>query len=108
MIYRTLGSTGERVSAVGVGGWHLSIPQVDEKLSLRIVRTAIDRGINFMDNCWDYNDGESERRMGKALGEGYQLEFIPNRFFIHNENLDFFIAAKNYRSEAEIRRCASD
>jgi aryl-alcohol dehydrogenase-like predicted oxidoreductase len=47
MIYKTLGSTGEKVSAVGVGGWHLSIPQVDEKLSLRIVRTAIDRGITL-------------------------------------------------------------
>ncbi len=72
MIYRTLGSTGEKVSAIGVGGWHLSLKHVDEKLSLRIVRTAIDRGVNFMDNCWDYNDGESERRMGKALGDGYR------------------------------------
>jgi aryl-alcohol dehydrogenase-like predicted oxidoreductase len=72
MIYRTLGSTGERVSAIGVGGWHLSAPKVDEALSLRIVRTAIDRGINFMDNCWDYGDGESERRMGKALADGYR------------------------------------
>ena len=72
MIYRTLGSTGEKVSAVGVGGWHLALKHVDEQLSLRIVRTAIDRGINFMDNSWDYNEGESERRMGKALGDGYR------------------------------------
>jgi aryl-alcohol dehydrogenase-like predicted oxidoreductase len=72
MIYRTLGSTGEKVSAIGVGGWHLSLPHVSEELSLRIVRTAIDRGINFMDNSWDYADGESERRMGKALGDGYR------------------------------------
>ena len=72
MIYRTLGSTGEKVSAIGVGGWHLSLKHVDEELSLRIVRTAIDRGINFMDNCWDYNEGESERRMGKALLDGYR------------------------------------
>ena len=70
--YRTLGSTGEQVSCIGVGGWHLGLNQVDEELSLRIVRTAIDRGINFMDNSWDYNDGESERRMGKALGHGYR------------------------------------
>jgi aryl-alcohol dehydrogenase-like predicted oxidoreductase len=74
MIYRTLGSTGEEVSAIGVGGWHLSLKHVDEKLSVRIVRTAIDRGVNFMDNCWDYNDGESERRMGKALGDGYRAK----------------------------------
>ncbi|MDT5060968.1 MAG: hypothetical protein QOH63_1427 [Acidobacteriota bacterium] len=72
MPYRTLGTTGERVSCIGLGGWHLSIKQVDEDLSQRIVRTAIDRGINFMDNSWDYNDGESERRMGKALLDGYR------------------------------------
>src|SRR5204862_3072905 len=56
----------------GVGGWHLGLKHVDEDLSLRIVRTAIDRGVNFMDNSWDYNDGESERRMGKALADGYR------------------------------------
>ncbi len=72
MIYRTLGNTGEKVSAIGVGGWHLSLKQVDEPLSLRIVRTAIDRGITFLDNSWDYNAGESERRMGKALRDGYR------------------------------------
>src|SRR5215831_20983941 len=72
MIYRTLGSTGEKVSVIGVGGWHLALKHVDEQLSARIVRTAIDRGINFMDNSWDYNEGESERRMGKALGDGYR------------------------------------
>ncbi|ATB44359.1 oxidoreductase [Cystobacter fuscus] len=72
MTYRTLGRTGERVSAIGLGGWHLGLPQVDEKLALRIVRAAIDRGINFMDNCWDYNEGLSELRMGKALQEGYR------------------------------------
>jgi aryl-alcohol dehydrogenase-like predicted oxidoreductase len=72
MPYRTLGSTGERVSSIGLGGWHLSLKHVDEDLSQRIVRNAIDRGINFMDNSWDYNDGESERRMGKALRDGYR------------------------------------
>jgi aryl-alcohol dehydrogenase-like predicted oxidoreductase len=72
MIYRTLGSTGEKVSAIGVGGWHLSLKHVDEQLAFRIVRAAVDRGINFLDNSWDYNDGESERRMGKALRDGYR------------------------------------
>ena len=72
MIYRTLGSTGEKVSAIGVGGWHLGLKHVDEKLAIRIVREAIDRGINFLDNCWDYNEGESETRMGKALRDGYR------------------------------------
>src|SRR2546426_3990897 len=72
MIYRTLGSTGEKVSAIGVGGWHLGLKQVDEQLAIRIVRSAIDRGINFLDNCWDYNEGVSEERMGKALRQGYR------------------------------------
>jgi aryl-alcohol dehydrogenase-like predicted oxidoreductase len=72
MLYRVLGSTGEKVSAIGLGGWHLGLPSVDEPLSLRIIRSAIDRGINFLDNCWDYNDGASEIRMGKALREGYR------------------------------------
>ena len=67
MIYRNLGSTGEKVSAIGIGGWHLGIKNVDESLAIRIVRTAIDRGINFLDNSWDYNEGASETRMGKAL-----------------------------------------
>ncbi|HKC82233.1 MAG TPA: aldo/keto reductase, partial [Gemmatimonadaceae bacterium] len=70
--YRVLGSTGERVSPIGIGGWHLGLPNVDEQLSLRIVRTAIDRGVNFMDNSWDYNGGASEIRLGKALRDGYR------------------------------------
>lgn len=72
MIYRELGRTGENVSAIGIGGWHLGSKNVDEALAIRIVRTAIDGGINFLDNCWDYNDGASEVRMGKALREGYR------------------------------------
>ena len=69
---RALGRTGETVSAIGLGGWHLALPHVDEPLSLRIVRSAIDNGITFMDNSWDYNDGQSELRMGKALRDGYR------------------------------------
>jgi predicted aldo/keto reductase-like oxidoreductase len=72
MLYRTLGRTGERVSAIGLGGWHLGLKTVDDALSLRIVRTAVDRGITFLDNSWDYNDGTSEVRMGKALRDGYR------------------------------------
>jgi aryl-alcohol dehydrogenase-like predicted oxidoreductase len=60
------------VSAIGVGGSHLGLPHVTEKLSIRIVRHAIDSGINFLDNSWDYNDGKSENRMGKALRDGYR------------------------------------
>lgn len=72
MLYRELGNTGEKVSAIGLGGWHIGLKQVDEPLAIQIVRTAINRGITFMDNCWDYNDGVSEIRMGKALRDGYR------------------------------------
>jgi len=72
MQYRVLGSTGEKVSVIGLGGWHLGLKHVDEQLSVRIIRSAIDRGITFMDNSWDYNDGASEKRMGKALRGGYR------------------------------------
>ena len=72
MPMRTLGHTGVEVSLIGLGGWHLGFDYIDEKLSTRIIRTAIDNGINFMDNCWDYNEGASEIRMGKALQDGYR------------------------------------
>jgi len=71
MVYRTLGRTGEKVSAIGLGGYHIGI-QRDEAESIKLVRAAIDGGITFMDNCWDYNAGRSEERMGKALQDGYR------------------------------------
>ena len=71
MIYRTLGRTGERVSVIGLGGFHLGKIK-EEAESIKLIRTAIDRGINFMDNSWDYHDGRSERWMGKALKGGYR------------------------------------
>lgn len=67
MQYRPLGRTGEQVSVIGLGGWHLALKNVSEPTAERIVHGAVDRGITFMDNSWDYNDGESERRMGRAL-----------------------------------------
>src|SRR3954469_4913267 len=72
MIFRTLGRTGERVSAIGMGGFHIGQPKLSDDDSIRLVRAAIDGGINFMDNSWDYNKGQSEVRMGKALKDGYR------------------------------------
>jgi aryl-alcohol dehydrogenase-like predicted oxidoreductase len=72
MPMRTLGRTGVQVSLIGLGGWHLGFKYIDDELAMRIIRTAIDNGINFMDNCWDYNEGASEIRMGKALQDGYR------------------------------------
>ncbi|MHC5731033.1 MAG: aldo/keto reductase, partial [Nostoc sp.] len=71
MLYRTLGRTGEKVSIIGVGGSHIG-QQKDEQESIKIIRSAIDRGIAFMDNSWDYNNGVSEIRMGQALRNGYR------------------------------------
>ena len=80
MIYRTLGKTGERVSAIGLGGAHIGRAASPE-LATSIIRTAIDRGITFMDNCWDYANGEAERRMGVALRDGYrQKVFLMTKF----------------------------
>ncbi len=70
--HRILGRTGARVSALGLGGWHLGFPSLSADESVRIIRTAIDRGITFLDNSWDYFEGSSEERMGKALADGYR------------------------------------
>jgi predicted aldo/keto reductase-like oxidoreductase len=72
MIYRRLGRTGEHVSALGLGGYHIGRSSLAEQDSIQLLRQAVDRGITFMDNCWDYNDGVSEVRMGKALAGGYR------------------------------------
>ena len=71
MLYRELGTTGERVSVIGMGGYHLG-HQKDPQESIRLIRAGIDRGITFLDNSWDYNDGLSEVRMGHALRDGYR------------------------------------
>ncbi len=71
MTYRLLGRTGEKVSAIGLGGAHVGVPR-DENDAVRLIRSAIDQGITFLDNCWDYGNGACEIRMGKALRDGYR------------------------------------
>ncbi len=72
MLYRELGTTGEIVSAIGMGGFHLGKPFQTTEDSVQLIRSGIDAGITFMDNSWDYNEGISEVRMGKALKDGYR------------------------------------
>lgn len=80
MIYRKLGTTGERVSAIGLGGYHIGVPK-EPRESIGIIRSAVDRGINFLDNSWDYHDGNSEIRMGEALKDGYRKRvFLMTKF----------------------------
>jgi len=68
---RKLGKTGVEVSAIGLGGFHIGLPKEDQT-AIAIVRQAVDWGVTFMDNCWDYNDGKSHDRMGRALADGYR------------------------------------
>jgi uncharacterized protein len=68
--YRTLGHTGEKVSCIGMGGFHLGKPAISESQCVKLIHSGVDRGINFLDNSWDYNNGDSETRMGKALKQG--------------------------------------
>ena len=77
MQYRTLGRTGQKVSIVGLGGAHIGM-RVDEDDGVRIVRTAIDHGINFMDNCWDYNDGDSEVAHGQGAARRLSRQGLPD------------------------------
>jgi uncharacterized protein len=77
--YRALGRSREKVSLIGLGGYHLG-KQADQRESIRIIRTGLDEGVNFLDNCWDYNGGESEIRMGNALRDGYrQKAFLMSK-----------------------------
>lgn len=80
MPYRALGKTGEKVSCIGLGGYHLGLPRVEEADAIKIFHAAIDRGINFSDNSWDYNEGESERRVGKALKGRRDKVFVMTKF----------------------------
>ena len=78
---RVLGRTGEKVSCIGMGGFHLGGAGVSRQDAIRLVRQGLDNGINFLDNSWDYNEGESEIRMGMALRDGYrQKAFLMTTF----------------------------
>jgi diketogulonate reductase-like aldo/keto reductase len=100
--YRSLGRTGEKVSMVGLGGYHLGNPK-DAQDSIRIIRAGIDNGINFLDNCWDYHDGESEVRMGKALRDGYrQRAFLMTKLDGHTK------VAAAQQLEESLRRLQTD
>jgi aryl-alcohol dehydrogenase-like predicted oxidoreductase len=102
MRYRKLGRTGEDVSIVGVGGYHIGT-QRDENESIRIIRGAVDAGVNFLDNCWDYNNGASEERMGKALRDGYrQKAFVMSKIDGRTKDL----AAKQI--DESLRRLQTD
>lgn len=103
MIYRSLGRTGERVSAIGLGGFHIGKPSLSEQDAIQLMRQAIDRGITFMDNCWDYNDGVSEVRMGKALTGGYR-----NKVFLMTKIDGRTKAAAQQQIDQSLQRLQTD
>jgi uncharacterized protein len=101
---RPLGTTGVSVSMLCLGGFHLSVPPEDE--ATRIIQTAIDRGITFMDNAWEYADNESERRMGNALAQdGYR-----EKVFLMTKNCAHDRTAANsmVKLEESLRRLRTD
>ena len=99
--YRSLGRSEEKVSVIGIGGAHLGM--ADEKTAIAIVRTAIDNGITFMDNSWDYGEGRSEELMGKALRDGYrQKAFLMTKFDGHDR------ATAEKQVDESLRRLRTD
>ena len=76
---RTLGKTGEEVSILGLGGYHIG--KLPENESIELIREAINQGVTFMDNAWCYHQGYSEKVMGKALQDGYR-----NKVFLMTKN----------------------
>jgi predicted aldo/keto reductase-like oxidoreductase len=100
---RPLGKTGVQVSILGLGGHHQARPK-DENESIRIVHAAIDNGITFMDNAWDYHDGRAEEVMGKALAmDGYR-----KKAFLMTKVCDRDYAGAMKQLEDSLRRLRTD
>ena len=102
MLYRQLGSTGAEVSIIGMGGYHMGNTS-DANAAVQLIRAAIDHGITFMDNCWDYNQGESEIRLGKALQDGYR-----NRVFLMTKIDGRTKSAATQQIDESLRRLQTD
>ena len=82
---RRFGRYDDMVSIIGIGGYHLAnVKTVTE--SVRVVHEAIDAGINFMDNAWEYHDGESERRMGRAIADRRASVFLMTKVCTHGRD----------------------
>ena len=100
---RVLGRTGARVSILGIGGWHVGAVK-DENEAIRIVHAAMDEGINFFDNCWDYQDGHAEEVMGKALA----MDGRRNKIFLMTKNCERDYSGSLRCLEDSLRRLKTD
>jgi predicted aldo/keto reductase-like oxidoreductase len=100
---RTLGHTGAKVSMLGIGGAHIGESYVPEAVGIQIIRTALDAGVTFLDNCWDYNKGVSEIRMGMALRDGYR-----DKAFLMTKTDGRDAATATAQIEESLRRLGTD
>jgi aryl-alcohol dehydrogenase-like predicted oxidoreductase len=101
--HRKLGSTGEMVSMLGLGGSHIGQKNLSDSEAIQLMRDAIEGGITFFDNCWDYNDGKSEERMGKALRDGFR-----KRVFLMTKLDGRTAKAANDQLEQSLKRLQTD
>jgi aryl-alcohol dehydrogenase-like predicted oxidoreductase len=100
---RTLGRTGVKVSILCLGGWHIGAVESEEE-AIRIMHTAIDEGMTFFDNAWDYHDGKSEEWMGKALASGGRRQKV----FLMTKNCERDYAGSMKNLEDSLRRLKTD
>lgn len=100
---RPLGNTGERVSILSLGGWHIGAVQ-DQQEAIRIMHTAIDNGLTFFDNAWDYHDGGSEEIMGRALAQDGKRKQV----FLMTKNCERDYAGSMRNLEESLKRLRTD
>ena len=100
---RVLGRTGQRVSILCLGGWHLGAIK-DDADSIRLMQSALDEGITFFDNAWDYHDGRSEELMGRALAEGGRRDKV----FLMTKNCERDYDGSMRCLEDSLRRLRTD
>lgn len=100
--------SGEMLSIISLGGWHSvarpALEKIDEKESIRLMHTAIDEGVNFFDNAWDYHDGYAEEVMGRALGDGNRRDQV----FLMTKNCERDYAGSKRNLEESLRRLRTD
>lgn len=102
--YRTLAHTGVKVSCIGMGGYHLGKADVSEADAIKLIHAGVDRGINFLDNSWDYNKGESEKRVGKAVKEAN----LRGRVFMMTKNDGRTADEFNKQLDESLKRLQTD
>lgn len=101
---RPLGKTGVNVSIICLGGWHIGQPAIGDAEAVRIMHTAIDEGLTFFDNAWDYHEGRSEEIMGQALSTGSRRQKV----FLMTKNCGRDAATSRQHLEDSLRRLKTD